>query len=237
MPPTDPKDTPAATPANDSTESKAPGLFAHFWTWTPQAHRFLFWAGVTVALTCGMRAATHLLDGSKPDAQADVNMAAGGHSSGSGFGGGGWWNPSSAIVDATPAGPASPSSDSSSPPGGKSIIPADLTARFPSSPLNLVSPVPVGSSSSREAYAILGLGRGSGGRLGSSSARFSGDGSGSELHFSMSGDLNLIPIDNLAAGGLSLNLVAVPEPSIAGLMAIALAGLALKRHRKPRSAA
>ena len=232
MPATDPKNMPAATSANDSTESKTPGLLAHLWAWTPQAQRFLFWAGVSIALTCGMRAATHLLDGPKPDPQADVNGAAGGHASISGVAG--WWSPSSGSLDAAPAdsAPPIPGAPSSSSSDGSSIIPVDRSAQFSTGSLTGGAPILVGSSSSREAYAILGLGSGSGARLGNRSVGLSGGGS-SELHFSMSGDLNLVPIDNLAAGGLSLNLVAVPEPSIGGLMAVALAGLALRRQRKP----
>jgi len=237
MPATDPKNTPAPAPANDSPESKTTGLLAHFWAFTPQAQRFLFWAIVSIALTCGMRAATRFLEGPKPDAQADGTTAAGGTSSGSG--GGGWWNPSSGSVDATAVEGASPGMDvppPSSPPSGSSIIPIDPGSPFSSDPLNPAAPAPIGSGSSREAYAILGLGTGSGSRQSNASVGLSSS-SSSVLHFSMAGDLNLVPTDNLAAGGLSANFVAVPEPSIGGLLVMALAGLALKRHRKPQFAA
>ena len=233
MPATDPEITPAATPANDSTEPKELGLLAHLWAFTPTAHRFLFWGGVSVVLTCGLSAATHLLNGPKPGPQADVSGAAGGHSSGSGFGG--WWSPASGSIDATTAdaGPASPdATPPSSSPSGSSIIPVNRSAQFSAGSLTFGAPVPIGSHSSREAYAVLGLGTGSSARLSNASITLSSPSGTPELRFSLSGDLSLVPTDNLAAGGLSSSFIAVPEPSIGGLMAVALAGLALRRHRQ-----
>ncbi|MDR3403287.1 MAG: PEP-CTERM sorting domain-containing protein [Chthoniobacter sp.] len=238
MPATDPINTPAATSANDSTESKEPGLLAHLWAFTPKAQRFLFWGGVSVALTCGMSAATHFLDGPKPDPQADVGGASGGHSSGSGIGG--WWNPASGSIEATTADPIPASPDATPPspsPSGSSVIPVDRSAQFSTGSLTVGAPAPIGSSSSREAYAVLGLGTGSSTRLSNASITLSSGSVSSDLHFSLSGDLTLVPTDNLAAGGLSSTFIAVPEPSIGGLMASALAGLALRRHRKPQPAA
>ncbi|MEI9896031.1 MAG: PEP-CTERM sorting domain-containing protein [Chthoniobacter sp.] len=242
MPAPNPENTPAAVPANDSNEPKKPGLLAHLWAMTPKTERFLFWAGLSLLLTCGVPAASHFLDGAKPNSQATGGGSGGGQSSGwgSGGGGGGWWNRAAASIEAT-ATPDAPSSDQPVPSPsskGSSLIPIDHGANLFSGSLTLGAPVPISAGSSREAYAILGLGTKSslgigGGPPGISSSSIGG----SDLHFSLAGDLNLVPVDNLAAGGLSLNLLAVPEPSIGGLMAAALTGLALRRHRRPELAA
>jgi hypothetical protein len=78
---------------------------------------------------------------------------------------------------------------------------------------------------------------GSSARLSNASVTLSSGSEMPELRFSLSGDLSLVPTDNLAAGGLSSTFIAVPEPSIGGLMAVALAGLTLRRHRKRRCVA
>jgi hypothetical protein len=170
-------------------------------------------------------AANHFLSGGNKDQDANVHGAATKQSSPGAYGM--WWNPAGASSHS--ADPASGvSSEENGGSGSRSIIPVDRDLGFSSGSLASNSLAPIGSHSSQQAYAILGL------STSSSPAVTSGQ-QASVVSFSLSGNVNLVPIDNLAAGGLSLSVV--PEPSAAGLLAIGLAGIASMRRRKPLPAA
>lgn len=116
--------------------------------------------------------------------------------------------------------------------GGRSLVPVDREYRLGSGKLSSNKEGEfIDSSSSQEAYVILGLSR-------SSSVSLKGDkfsdkfaGSGSELQFSLSGDLKQVPVDNLA-GALHTSMATIPEPSSAAMLATGFAGLALARRRR-----
>lgn len=180
-------------------------------------------------------AANHFLAGGARDQNANVS-GTGSPSSKGGSQHGIWWNPTTVSIDASTkdsgvkveTGAASASSLNGSTSRGDSVIPVDRNAGFSSGSLTLNNPVSIGSNAS-QTYAVLGLGTGS-----FSATSITPDSpSPSDLHFSLSGDLNLVPVDNLSAGGLSITtLAAIPEPSTAGLLAAGFAGLALRRRRK-----
>ncbi|HSI15149.1 MAG TPA: PEP-CTERM sorting domain-containing protein [Chthoniobacter sp.] len=146
-----------------------------------------------------------------------------------------WWNPVTNSIDTSSKDPgatfeSAPASSSL----GNSIIPMDRSGVFSSGSLTVNDAVPIGSNSSREAYAVLGLGTKSFTGSASTLSIGSSNLNSSELHFSMGGDLNLVPVDNLATGGLSVvTFAAVPEPSTMGLLTMALSGFAFRRRRKP----
>jgi len=199
----------------------------------------ILWLGVSAVGAYAMgSAANHFGAGGGKNQDVNVSGAAGALTSGGGSQFGGWWNPVTAPMDAATrdsgvtAGTASSSFSSSSsssngsPSNGNSIIPVERNAGFSGGSLTLSNPVSIGSNAS-QTYAVLGLG------MRSFSAPTPDTLSSADLHFSLSGDTNLVPVDNLSAGGLSITtLVAVPEPSAAGLLAAGFAGLALWRRRK-----
>jgi len=155
---------------------------------------------------------------------------------------GSWWNPAPDSTESSPTGLSDDGESSPSPSsnGGRSSgIPVDRGMGFSSGSLIVGNLALNGTNSSKEAYSILGLGtRSFSGGGGLSQSLTMGSLSISDLHFSLAGDLNLVPVDNLSAGGISvMTLAVVPEPSTAGLLATALAGLAFRRRRKTVTAA
>jgi hypothetical protein len=196
----------------------------------------ILWLGVSAAGAYAMGSATnHFLASGGKDQNANGSSATGAPTSGGGSQYGGWWNPVTAPMNAATRDSGvtvgiAPSSSSSngSPSNGNSVIPVDRNAGFSSGSLTLNNPVSIGSHAS-QTYAVLGLGM----RSFSAPTVTPDTLSPTELHFSLSGDTNLVPVDNLSAGGLSVvNLVAVPEPSTAGLLVAGFAGVALRCRRK-----
>jgi hypothetical protein len=215
-----------------STARLLPLIFSSFW----RIGRFGKWFGIALALTSAMgMAASHLLRGGSADSAGkdSAGTASGGASSWSDRGTV-WWQSSGHS-----SGTASPDSGSSSGSGdssdGHSVVPVDRhEGFFPGNPsLKGDSPVvPIGSnSSSREAYAVLGLGASSTptqGAFQGNERNGTQNGSG-EIHFNLSGHLESTPI--LGISESSLTLAGIPEPGACGMLALGVAMLAMKRRR------
>jgi len=238
MPAISPDLSPASHPAPSTALAGSDQLAWLRW-FTPYVRRTVLWLGVTAIGTYAMgSAANHIFSKDTKDKEANVASSA------SAPGGQGtsrygiWWNPIMDPVDASSKGSgvtfaASPSSSSN----GHSIIPVERNAGFSSGSLMVNTPVMIGSNSSREAYSLLGLGTKSFTASAGTLSLGTGSVNSSQLHFSLGGDLNAVPVDNLAAGGLSVaTIVAVPEPSTAGLLSMGLAGLAFRRRRRQPAA-
>lgn len=236
----DPISTPAST--NERSRSNERNWFQRVAAFMPETRRLLFWLAVTGGLTMGMRAANHILSAPKGDSYADVAPASG-HSSSSGPGVAVWWAPTAPLDQSSNPAPApvqrkAPVASSGN--VGRSIIPVEQGAGFLGGKLTLNSPIRSGATNTREAYAILGLSRSSSpsisgginGNTGAASAFGEKEGSGPSLHFSLAGNLNRVPVDNLSTSGTGANLVAVPEPSAAAMLIAGLGSLLMVRRRQ-----
>lgn len=200
---------------------------------------------VAAIATCAMGSVVESIF-SKKQRDKDANVADATMSTGGGGGGSAldsWWNPATAPIEASSTGSGSTggqssSSDSSYQSGG-SVIPIDRGIGFSSGSLIVGNQTPIGANPSKEAYSILGLGmRSFSGGVGLSPSLTMSSLGISELHFSLGGDSNLVPVDNLSTSGSGVMTPAVvPEPSTAGLLAAAVAGMAFRRRRKPVTAA
>ena len=235
---TNPDQTSAPHPAPPtvSAGSEQPVWLRWYGWYKRPLQRMILWLGVSAVGAYAMgSAANHFLAGGVKEQDANGSSAAAAPTSGGGSQYGGWWNPVTAPIGASSkdsgvtVGTASSSSSSNgSPSNGNSIIPVDRNAEFSGGSLTLNNPVAIDSNAS-QTYAVLGLGM----RSFSAPTMTPDTPSSAELHFSLSGDTNLVPVDNLSAGGLSVtNLVAIPEPSTAGLLAAGFAGVVLRRRRK-----
>lgn len=205
----------------------------------PQVRRMVLWIGIAVIGTYAMGSATnHFFSKDSKDHEANVSGSASASGSDGASRHGIWWNPATDPIDASSkaSGVTFDSGSSSSSSDGNSIIPVERNAGFSSGSLIMNGATRIGSNSAT--YAVLGLGTRSFSSS-SMSPSIAADGGGSlKLHFSLGGDLTKVPVDNLATGGSNvLTLVAIPEPSTAGLLAMALAGFALRRRRRPVAAA
>lgn len=237
MPATNPVHTPVPHPAPSmaSAGSDQPAWLQWF---HPQVRRMVLWIGIAVIGTYAMGSATnHFFSKDSKDKEANVSGSAPASGSDGASRHGIWWNPATDPIDASSkdSGVTFDSRPSSSSPDGHSIIPVERNAGFSSGSLIMNGVTRIGSNSAT--YAVLGLGTRSFSSS-SMSPSIATDGGSLKLHFSLGGDLTRVPVDNLATGGSNvLTLVAVPEPSTAGLLAMALAGFALRRRRRPATVA
>lgn len=197
----------------------------------------LLWLSVASLGTYAMgSAANHFFSATPKDQDANVTGSAVASGGGGASRHGVWWNPATDSIETSSVGSGVTVETGSSSSDGNSIIPVERSAGFTSGSLIVNGDAPIGSNNSRAAYDVLGLGTRSftassmGGSLTMSAAV------SSELHFSLGGDLTLVPIDNLATGGVSFTpLVAAPEPTSGGLLAAGLTGLAFWRRRQSKT--
>lgn len=233
MPATNPAHTPAPHPAPSiaSAGSDQPAWLRWF---NPQVRRMALWIGIAVIGTYAMGSATnHFFSKDSKEQGANVSGSAAASGSDGASRHGIWWNPATDPIDASiKDSGVTLGSGSSSSSDGNSIIPVDRNAGFSSGSLIVNGATRIGSNSAT--YSILGLGTRSFSSSSMSPSIAKGGLGASELHFSLGGDLTRVPVDNLATGGMNvLTLAAVPEPSTVGLLAMALAGFAVRRRRRP----
>jgi len=204
----------------------------------PHVQRFAVWTGVALVGTYAMGSVVnHFFSGKLKTKDAEVGGAASGQTfSSSSYGR--WWNPSG--QDSQTSGNDRRSSDDAgggASSGSISVIPRNTGVPIYSSTLTLTNLAPIGSNSSRQAYDVLGL-RTSNTPLSVTNASAvvtsSSTVTGTPLvTFSLSGDMNLVPINNLEAGGLAMTPAAlIPEPTTAAMVVVGLAGLAFTRRRQ-----
>ena len=239
------KITAAPATANEPTKPKTSGWLARLEKLQPHIKRFSVWTVLALGGTYAMNTASnHFFSEKSQNQDAKVAPASGGGAFVSASGG--WWNPSGVDSHAAPAYQHHDNGDSHNPDPASgshsvsvSVIPANTGVPVLSGSLNLTNLAPIGSHSSRQAYDVLGLRTGStpllaSGPMVSSFHGGTGVSGVSLVSFSLSGSIAQVPVNNLEPGGLSVNLVAVPEPTTGVMLAAGFAGLVLTRRRKSR---
>jgi hypothetical protein len=195
------------------------------------AGRLTLCLGAAALLLCGMKSvANHFFpEGNQSEDNERPLPAA--HSADVRPPNGPWWEP--------PSGPDnSYADDQFTEPGTNplskrgSVIPVDHGIQFSGGSLIPNSGLPISNGTSREPYQLLGLSTSSFTKTGGGTLA-STNNIGSDLSFSLSGDVNLVPVDNLTPGGVNVALVSTPEPSTTVMFGIALGSLVLARRRRP----
>ena len=119
-------------------------------------------------------------------------------------------------------------------PAGGSVIPINRGTQLSGNSSLLKNGSPSGAPISQEPYVILGLATSSTPSASLVNSTTNLNSTPQALSFSLSGDLSLVPSDNLATGGGNVVLAATPEPSTGALWGMGMAGLMLQRRRKAK---
>lgn len=236
------KTTAAPATANEPTEPRTSWLVL-LDKLQPVIQRFGLWTVVALGGTYALGSSVnHFFSPGNGKDQDPKFFGTAHNQSYANYSSGGWWNPSAADSHTSTA-YYKDSGNTGSSSGGVSVIPANTGMPAFSGTLNLTNLAPIGSHASQHVHDILGLRTGNTPTLAITPMvnGFSGGvgGSGTTLlSFSLSGNIAQVPVNNLEAGGLSMNyLVAVPEPTTGVMLAAGMAGLALTRRRQSRQSA
>jgi len=234
MPATDSDSTSAAAHTTATHDAQRAATLVRLATFLAHGKRLGVWIGLALVGTYAMGSAANHFSSGKKTKDQEAGGGGSGRNSSSQANSGMWWKPSGATSHSPASYNHSPSDAQGSSIAGSATSGTTSSSSF-SGTLSLTNAAPIGSTaSSQEAYAILGLRTSSSAPLAVSPSAGSFSNPTQVVRFSLSGNMSLVPTNNLEASGLSMSLVAVPEPATGAMLAIGMAGLALTRCRKSR---